>query len=142
MQTKARHLGMHDTCFWNASGLPARGPVTSAADMVRLMVAVLDYPEIAATGGNASHVMEVQGARPREQKISSTLKVLNDYDVIGGKTGTLLPGCYHAALLSRAPDGGRIVTVVLQAPDPLSLYTDLRNILDAVKRGRDWPGAA
>lgn len=141
MQNKAGQLGMHDTCFWNASGLPARGQVTSAADMVRLMVAVLDYPEIAATWGNASHVMQVQGARPREQKINSTLKVLNDYDVIGGKTGTLLPGCYHAALLSRAPDGGRIITVVLQAPDPLSLYTDLRTILDAVKRGRDWPGA-
>ena len=146
MQAKAVQLGLRDTQFRNPSGLPARGQLTTAADIAKLMLAVLQYPDITATWGKASHVMQVHGAKrqeqePREQKICSTVKVINDYDVVGGKTGTLLPGCYHVAILSTAPNGEQIVTVVLRAPDQLALYTDLRRILDAVKRGRDWPRA-
>lgn len=70
------------------------------------------------------------------------VKVINDYDVTGGKTGTLLPGCHHVAIVSEAPNGDHIVTAIMSAPDQLSLYTDLRSTLDAVKRGRDWPKPA
>ena len=41
MNTKARHLGMHDSLFRNASGLPAAGQRTSARDMAVLARALL-----------------------------------------------------------------------------------------------------
>src|SRR5690606_30514830 len=110
----------------------------SAADMAKLVLAVSRLPEVTNFWGKPSHVMRVDGPKPRNQKILSTIKILDDYDVLGGKTGTLLPGCYNLALISRAPDGDKIVTVLLRARDPQALYTDTRNILDAVKRGRDW----
>ena len=162
MQLRAAQLGMRQTQFHNASGLPARGQLTSAADVARLMMAALQYPEIVATWGKPSHVLRAYGARSthqpaspspaaqtqtqaqslREQEIRSTVKVISDYDVTGGKTGTLLPGCHHVAILSKAPNGDHIVTAIMSAPDQLSLYTDLRHTLDAVKRGRDWPEPA
>jgi len=139
MNAKASSVGMDRTLFKNPSGVPARGQVTSAADMAKLMLAAMKVPEITSCWGKPSHVMRVKGQKLRNQKISSTIKIVNDYDVLGGKTGTLLPGCYNLALVSRAPDGETIVTVLLRAPDPQALYTDTRRILDAVKRGRDWP---
>lgn len=160
MQLRASQLGMRQTQFHNASGLPARGQLTSAADVARLMMAALQYPEIVATWDKPCHVLRAYGARstnqpvspstaaqpeaqsPREQEIRSTVKVINDYDVTGGKTGTLLPGCHHVAIVSEAPNGDHIVTAIMSAPDQLSLYTDLRSTLDAVKRGRDWPKPA
>lgn len=138
MNAEAASLGMSRTHFKNCSGVPARGQVTSAADMAKLMCAVMRLPKVTRWWGQPSHVMRVNGLKPRNQKISSTVKVVNDYDVLGGKTGTLLPGFYNLALLSQAPDGSNIVTILLRAPDPQALYTDTRRILDAVKRGRGW----
>lgn len=138
MNAKAAQIGMHDTQFHNPSGQSARGQLTTAADMATLMLTAMQYPHITESWGKPSHVMQVLGPTPRQQKISSTIKVIDDYDVLGGKTGTLQPGCYNVAILSEAPDDGRIVTVILRAPDQMGLYTDLRCILDAVKRGRNW----
>ncbi|MGF6608498.1 D-alanyl-D-alanine carboxypeptidase [Paraburkholderia sp. WSM4175] len=139
MNAKAAELEMRQTQFRNPSGQPARGQLTTAADMAKLMLTVARYPEIMACWETPTHVMQVAGPEPREQKISSTVRVINDYDVLGGKTGTLLPDCYNVAILSEAPNGDPLVTVILRAPDQMSLYTDLRCILDAVKRSRDWP---
>lgn len=138
MNTKALAIGMRHTRFVNPSGEPARGQITSSADMAKLMLAVSSLPEVTDIWGIPSHIMHVNGPEPRNQKIHSTVKIVNDYDVLGGKTGTLLPGCYNLALMSRAPDGDKIVTILLRAPDPQALYTDARGILDAVKRGRNW----
>ena len=138
MNAKAASLGMGRTHFKNPSGMPARGQVTSAADNVKLMLAVMNLPEVTSLWGKPTHIMRVDGDKPRNQRINSTVKVVNDYDVLGGKTGTLLPGFYNVALMSQAPDGGNIVTILLKAPDPQALYEDTRRILDAVKRGRNW----
>ncbi|MBT2375239.1 serine hydrolase [Pseudomonas fluorescens] len=138
MNAKAAQIGMHNTQFHNPSGQSVRGQLTTAADMATLMLTAMQYPHITESWGKPSHVMQVLGPTPRQQKISSTIKVIDDYDVLGGKTGTLQPGCYNVAVLSEAPDGGRIVTVILRAPDQMALYTDLRCILDTVKRGRNW----
>ncbi|MFO2465574.1 serine hydrolase [Pseudomonas sp. 15FMM2] len=138
MNARAAQLGMHDTQFQNPSGQSARGQLTTAADMAKLMLTALQYPQITESWGKPSHVMQVLGPTSRQQKITSTLKVISDYDVLGGKTGTLLPGCYNVAVVSEAPNGSRIVTVILRAPNQMALYADLRCVLDAVKRGRDW----
>src|SRR5690606_31786511 len=100
MQLKATQLGMQRTQCHNASGLPAGGQLTCAADVARLMIAALQYPEILAIWGKPGHVLRAYGARstnqqassaaaqsPRELEIRSTVKVINDYDVTGGKTG-------------------------------------------------------
>lgn len=138
MNAMAATLGMTSTCFRNPSGQPARGQVTTAADMARLMAAVATVPEIVNCWGKPEHMMYVSGDKPRKQKIRSTVKVINDYDVLGGKTGTLLPGYYNLALFSQAPNDERLLTVILKSPDPHALYTDARTVLDAVKRSRDW----
>jgi D-alanyl-D-alanine carboxypeptidase/pimeloyl-ACP methyl ester carboxylesterase len=138
MNAEVSSLGMARTQFRNPSGEPARGQVTSAADIAKLMMAVMELPEVTNCWGKSIHVMDVNGPQPRNQKIASTVKVVNDYDVLGGKTGTLLPGCYNLALMSQAPNGDNILTVLLRAPDPQTLYTETRRILDAVKRGRSW----
>jgi UDP-N-acetylmuramoyl-tripeptide--D-alanyl-D-alanine ligase len=138
MNAKAVNLEMHHTQIKNPSGQPASGQLTTAADMARLMLTVIGYPEILKSWRKPTHIMRVLGPNPREQKIQSTVKVINDYDVMGGKTGTLLPRCYNVAVLSEAPNGERIVSVVLRARDQMALYSDLRCILDAVKRGSDW----
>ena len=46
MTSKARKIRMHRTTFRNASGLPNRGQVSTARDMVRLAVAIRkDFPQ-------------------------------------------------------------------------------------------------
>lgn len=138
MNVKAGELGMADTQFKNPSGQPARGQVTTVTDIAVLMATAMGYEGITKVWGKASHVMKIMGPEPREKKINSSVKTINDYDLIGAKTGTLLPGYYNAAILSEAPKGNRIITVILRAPTAISLYGDLRAIVDAVKRGYEW----
>ena len=140
MNAKAALLRMTNTHFNNPSGQPARGQVTCAADISVLMAAAMAYEGIAKVWGKASHVMNILGHRPREKKIISSVKTINDYDLLGAKTGTLLPGLYNVAVLTEAPNGNRIITVILRAPTPISLYSDLRTVVDAVKRGYEWFG--
>lgn len=138
MNIKAGDLGMGDTLFKNPSGQPSRGQVTTVTDISVLMAAAMGYEGIIKIWGKANHVMKIMGPKPREKEISSSVKTINDYDLIGAKTGTLLPGYYNVAVLSEAPNGNRIITVILHAPTTIALYGDLRAIVDAVKRGHEW----
>lgn len=137
---KAQALGMAASTFKNPSGQGAKGQVSCVADIAKLMQAALVVPEISENWGHPAHEMTVfgEGGITRQQKIVSTVKVIQDYDVVGGKTGTLIPGVYNLALVSKAPNGDTLISVHMKAPDPHALYQGARHVLDAVKRGRDW----
>lgn len=138
MNAKATELGMLNTQFRNPSGISARGQRSTARDIMKLAASAARYEAIADIWHHSTYEMNVLGPKSRKQLIKSSVKVSGEYDLLGAKTGTLLPGVYNIAALSEAPQGNRIVTVILRAPTEWALYTGLRSVQDAIKRGRKW----
>lgn len=138
MNNTANELGMVDSHFENPTGLSSQHQLTTAQDITKLMIAALHYREIKKAWGKKTFRLDISGDNPREINIENTNLVIKDYDVVGGKTGTLYPGVYNLAVISKSPNGDDIVSVVLQSPTANDRFSDIRRIIDAVKRDHDW----
>lgn len=116
LNEKALSLGMKDTHFLNASGLDSPGMHTTARDMAVMGAAALDYPELLKTWGKPKHTIRIDGERPRDVEITSTVKILTDEypNICGGKTGTLPDGTQNLLIHSIGENGGHTVTALLQ----------------------------
>lgn len=107
MTQKARQLGMKHTTFRNASGLPARGQLTTARDMSILARAVLrDHPEY-------YHFFSTRYFRYGRRTYRNTNRLLHRYRAVDGmKTGYTNAARFN--LIASAVKGNRrVITVVL-----------------------------
>ncbi|MEM5502763.1 hypothetical protein WNY59_14315 [Ahrensia kielensis] len=139
MNCVAAALGLSNSTFKNATGLYAEGQVSSVSDMSLLLVEASGLTGITEVWGLESAKITIIGPNIRTEKIIHSVSMISDYDVLGGKSGTLIPGIYHACLLVSAPKGNRIVAVVMQSASHQSRYSDIRTMIDAVTCGFDWP---
>jgi D-alanyl-D-alanine carboxypeptidase (penicillin-binding protein 5/6) len=107
MNTYARKLGMKDTHFANATGVPAPGQHTTGQDMALLSHALIrDFPERYAMFKEREFVFN-KIRQPNRNRL-----LWRDESVDGIKTGHAEKAGYHLAA-SAVRDGRRLISIVL-----------------------------
>ena len=132
MNQRAAELGMADTVFKNACGLPAEGHVTSAYDIALMSrELILNYPEIFQYSSiwmeNITHVTR-QGSK--EFGLTNTNRLIRTYSgCIGLKSGsTSKAGFCLSAVAER--NELMLISVVMAAPDYKARLKDAASLLD------------
>jgi D-alanyl-D-alanine carboxypeptidase len=107
MTRKARQLGMSQTLFRNASGLPNREQVTTARDMARLAFALMrDFPHYYP-------VFSVQSWPYRGRTLENHNRMLGSYEGADGlKTGYTNASGFNL-VMSAMRDNRRLIGVVM-----------------------------
>jgi D-alanyl-D-alanine carboxypeptidase len=125
MTGKARALGMMNTYFANASGLPNPRHLTTARDIAILSMALLeDYPQYYRYFGQQQYVYG-------KQVLNNHNKLLGKMPGVDGiKTGyTAAAGFTLAASATR--NGKRLIAVVLGGPSTMARDQNVSALLDA-----------
>lgn len=124
MTAKARSLGMKNSTFVNASGLPDKRQLTTARDIATLSRALIrDFPQYYYVFSKVAYEYEGQAIGNHNH----LLKTLPGVD--GIKTGfTNAAGFTLAA--SAAHDGVRLIAVVLGGPNRLARDGNVTDLLD------------
>lgn len=125
MNRKARDLGMTRSFFKNPNGLPAKGQVTTARDMLTLAFDYLrQFPESLDL-----HSQQYYTYRDITQRNRNSL--LRHYpDADGLKTGWVVKGGYH--IVATAKRGNtRLIAVVMGARTPAIRAKEAERLLDA-----------
>lgn len=129
MTRRARELGMENTTFRNASGLPASGQTTTARDMGILAHAVYrDFPQYYSYFSQRSF-------RFGRRTYRNTNRLLRRHRGIDGmKTGYTRRARYNL-ITSSEHDGERIAVVVLGATSSRERYNYTTGIITAMWGG-------
>ena len=126
MNQRAGELGMEDTTFKNATGLPAEGHVTSAHDIALMSrELILRHPDI-----RKYTTIWMDTLRGGASQLVNTNKLIRFYPgATGLKTGTTNgAGCCLSASASR--DGLGLIAVVLGAGNSNDRFAAARALLD------------
>lgn len=134
MTQKARQLGMNDTVFRNAQGLPDNAQVTTAWDMFRLAKALLKhFPQY-------YHYFATDSFWFRGRSFHNHNHLLSNYPGADGiKTGFINSSGFNLVASARR-NGVRLVGVVFGGPTHSRRDAHMREILDdgfAQLEGRD-----
>ena len=110
MNLRVKELGMEHTHFVNPNGLPAEGHYSTAADMAKLAIVVMEQPDLAEIVGTKSVTMA-------GRTMTNHNKLLWRYEgCVGMKTGyTDAAGRTLVSCAER--DGQRLIAVTLNAPN-------------------------
>ncbi|MGE5148337.1 MAG: D-alanyl-D-alanine carboxypeptidase family protein, partial [Candidatus Eiseniibacteriota bacterium] len=132
MTKKAKDLGMGQTTFRDASGLPARGQLTTAWDMALLGRALIKrFPQYYALF--STHEFDYAGVNYTNHN-----KLLGRYPGVDGiKTGYTRASMFNL-VTSAERDGHRVIGVVLGAPTGHGRDVEMMALLD---RGLGGPQA-
>ncbi|MDX5433880.1 MAG: D-alanyl-D-alanine carboxypeptidase [Halomonas sp.] len=124
MTQRANELGMADTVFRNASGLPDNAQVTTARDMATLSIRVMqDFPQY-------YHYFSTQSFTYRGTTHTSHNRLLRNYAGADGlKTGFIRASGFNVAT-SAVRDNRRIVSVVMGGFTAASRDTHMADLLD------------
>lgn len=107
MNAKARVLGMKRSHFVNPNGLPARGQVTTARDILKLSRAYMrDFPEAL----QVHSMQEYTFANITQRNSNTLLKQCEDVD--GLKTGFVRAAGFHLVATAKRGDT-RLIAVVM-----------------------------
>jgi len=126
MNRRAARIGASDTHFRNPHGLPARGHVTTAADLALIAREALLRPDFSAIVATRRYTMPWSG-KPWDRALYNENRLLWLYPGADGvKTGwTTEAGRCLVASASR--NGLRLAAVLLDAPQ---MWTDAAELLD------------
>ncbi len=125
MTQRARRLGMSNTTFQNASGLPDPGQVTTARDMVKLSRALIrDFPHYYSYFSTAEFTYA--GRRHANHN-----RLMNWYEGADGiKTGFIRASGFNLSA-SAVRENRRIIGVVMGGPSPVARDQYMGKLLDA-----------
>jgi len=133
MNRKAAELGMTDTKFVDSTGLHPQN-VSTAQDLVKMVVAGYDYQVIRDFTTSGSHIIEVEGSRSRTKLVafnnSNRLVRSSSWDIGLSKTGYISEA--GRCLVMQAKIAARPVIIVL-----LDSWGKLSRIGDA-NRIKQW----
>ena len=136
MNLKARSLGMTRSHFRNPNGLPARGQVTTARDVLRLSESYLErFPRSLEIHSMTSYTFQ-----DVTQKNSNHLLEMCP-DVDGLKTGFTKKSGYHIVVTARR-DGMRLMAVVMGARSSGVRDREARRLIEEGFRMARIPGSA
>ncbi|HEX7072697.1 MAG TPA: D-alanyl-D-alanine carboxypeptidase family protein [Hyphomicrobiaceae bacterium] len=132
MNATALRLGMTNTHFVNANGLPAAGQATTARDLAKLAMAVTrDFPDYRYLWGLAEF-------RIGKRRIATHNNLLKTYDGADGlKTGFICDSGYNI-VASATRDGRQLMAVVLGEPSSQERAQRASNLLDHGFATYDW----
>ena len=135
MNEKARELGMCDTFFTEAAGLDDKNSFSTGQDLVKLVKYSFRYEnfyqilktkkaEITSVDGNLSH------------QVLNTNKLLGVlFNIVGGKTGFTELAGGSLVLVTEAPQGGRIISIVLGSNDR---FSDAKELVEWSNKAYIW----
>lgn len=128
MNARAKELGMQDTCFVNATGLPAEGQYTTARDVARMAMELTRHESYFQY--STVWLDEVTHNSGRATTLTNTNRMVRLYDGCDGlKTGSTREAGYCMA--ATAVRGGmRLIAVVLGAPSSAERFEAAEQMLD------------
>lgn len=123
MNAKAAQLGLADTHYVNATGLPAAGQYSTAQDLLRVALIALTYPSI-------SRALCLPATELAGQRYEGTLKELyqRHSGLAGGKTGYTKAAGRCLVLFYRS-NGRDYVLITLGSKDVPAGFRDAENLL-------------
>ncbi len=140
MNQKALALGMADTRFVNATGLPGQGQYTTAYDLAKMMRYAMRYPEIREIVNTKEFLITTEGGRTIP--IRNINKLLwSEESMLGGKTG-YTRAARHCFVCAGEQEKEMIIVSVLGAPSREMLWKESEGLLEkgfAVKQSREEP---
>lgn len=92
MNKKAKDIGMSHSTFKNPTGLTEKGQLTTSYDVALLLLHASLNPIIVKIWKKEEYTVTVHGVNHRKIDIKNTVYkngLGDDYEIIGGKTGTL-----------------------------------------------------
>ena len=126
MNQKARSLGALHSKFFNPTGLPHRGQVTTARDLALITKAALANPEfrkIVATKSYPWKSLKWEGV------LENSNELLKSYDgAIGVKTGNTREAGH--CLVAAAQRGDETLIAVILGSQEKAVWQDAKNLLD------------
>ena len=125
MNQRAKELGMNDTTFHNATGLPAAGHVTSAHDIALMSrELILRHPDI-----RQYTTIWMDTLRNGESSLVNTNKLIRFYDgATGLKTGSTDSALYCLSGTAER-DGMELIAVIMKAPTSAQRFEDAKSLL-------------
>lgn len=125
MNQRAKELGMNDTNFCNATGLPAAGHVTSANDIALMSrELILRHPDI-----RQYTTIWMDSLRDGASQLVNTNKLIRFYDgATGLKTGSTDSALYCLSGTAER-DGMELIAVIMKAPTSPQRFTDAQTLL-------------
>ena len=126
MNQRAKELGMNDTTFKNATGLPARGHVTSAYDIALMSrELILHHPGI-----RQYTTIWMDSLRDGASELVNTNKLIRFFDgATGLKTGSTDSALYCLSGTAER-DGMELIAVIMKAPDKDARTKDAKALLN------------
>ena len=126
MNQRARELGMRDTTFQNATGLPAPGHVTSAHDIALMSrELVLHHPEI-----RRYTTIWMDTLRGGESQLVNTNRLVRFYEgATGLKTGSTDSALYCLSATAER-DGMELIAVILKSPTSTQRFESAKTLLN------------
>ena len=125
MNQRAKELGMHDTTFKNATGLPAEGHVTSAHDIaVMSRELILKHPDI-----RRYTTIWMDTLRGGTSELVNTNKLIRFYEgATGLKTGSTDSALYCLSGTAER-DGMELIAVIMKDATSAQRFEDAKTLL-------------
>ena len=125
MNQRAQELGMHDTTFKNATGLPAEGHLTSAHDIaVMSRELILNHPDI-----RRYTTIWMDSLRGGASELVNTNKLIRFYEgATGLKTGSTDNALYCLSATAER-DGMELIAVILKGATSAQRFEDSKALL-------------
>ena len=128
MNQRAQELGMTDTCYINATGLPVDGQYTTARDVALLACEICRHPEYFNHSAVWMDTLTHPGGRTTD--LTNTNRLVRFYDGCDGlKTGSADDSRYCLAATAQK-NGMRLIAVVLGVPNSQTRFDEARAMLD------------
>ena len=125
MNQRARELGMKDTTFKNATGLPAAGHVTSAYDIALMSrELILHHPDI-----RQFTTIWMESLRNGESQLVNTNRLIRFYEgATGLKTGSTDSALYCLSATAER-EGMELIAVIMKGATSTQRFEDAQNLL-------------
>ena len=125
MNQRAKELGMNDTTFKNATGLPAEGHVTSAHDIaIMSRELILNHPDI-----RQYTTIWMDTLRNGESSLVNTNKLIRFYEgATGLKTGSTDSALYCLSGTAER-DGMELIAVIMKGATSAQRFEDAKALL-------------
>ena len=126
MNTKAKQLGVNDTCFKNCHGIDEDGHVTSANDIALMSrELLLNHPDI-----TKYTTIWMDSIRDGKSELVNTNKLVRNYKGAAGlKTGSTSVALYNLSA-SATRDGLSLIGVIMKAPTTKIRFSEATKLLD------------